>query len=320
MLPAGDLRTVRASVHTMSSHAETATPPRPPARPGADVFAVLTQSRARLERGVPLGDGFSAAIWRNAHDATRYVAPGHHTVSLYLQGGFDTYRHEAPGARGAPGKLCVMPAGHESSWVVGAEQRFLHLYVEPDRLAAWVVRLFDREPRELQLHDLTFAVNERLAAPLARLAGLDWTDTDDRARANAMAHDVIALLVQDHTGRTPSQRLRGGLSGGVRRRVVDHVDAHLDRSLTVGELAGIAALSEAHFAHMFRASFGMAPHAWVLARRIERARQLLQHTGLPLDAVAQACGFASASHLVRRFAAEVGVPPGRFRQALRTGT
>lgn len=291
----------------------------PVAHPGADVFAVLRQSRARLQRRVALGDGFSAAIWRNAFDATRYVAPGHHTVSLYLQGGFDTYRHEAPGERGAPGKLCVMPAGHESSWVVGSEQCFLHLYVEPDRLAGWAVRLFDREPRELQLHDLTFAVNDRVAAPLTRLAGLDWSDTDDRARANALAHDVMAWLVQDHSGRTPSQRLRGGLSGAVRRRVVEHIDAHLDRSLTVGELAGLAALSEAHFAHMFRASFGMAPHAWVLARRIERARHLLQHTALPLEGVAQACGFASASHLVRRFAAEVGVPPGRYRLALRTG-
>lgn len=295
-------------------------PTLPPPLPDADVFTVLaSQSRARLVQAADLGDGFSAAIWCNAHDVTRYVRPGQHTVSLYLAGGFGTFRNEAPGERGAPGKLCVMPAGHDSSWVVGSEQRFVHLYVAPERLAPWAVRLFDREPRELQLHEATFVEDAQLAGPLAALARLDWSDLDGRARANALAHGVMAGLLGGHASRAPAGRLRGGLSGAVRRRVTAYIEAHLAHPLTVGELAAQAALSEHHFAHMFRVSFGMAPHAWVLDRRLERARELLRGTDQPLAHVAQACGFASASHLVRRFTQVMGVPPARFRRATASG-
>nr|WP_297357798.1 AraC family transcriptional regulator [uncultured Caldimonas sp.] len=292
--------------------------PTPASSHRHDVFDTLrTRSRARLEQGASLGDGFAAAVWVNAHDATRYVRPGHHTVSLYLEGGFTTFRPEAPSQRGAPGRLCVMPAEHDSSWVVGSEQRFLHLYFEHERLAPLAVRLLDREPREVRLHELTFFEDASVALPLAAMAQLDWSDVDARLQANGLAHQVLARLVRVHSGRPEGLVPRGGLAPAVRRRLADYVDAHLGSALTVGDLAAQAALSEHHFAHMFRVSFGMAPHTWVLQRRIERARALLGGTELSLDHVAQACGFASASHLVNRFRATQGVPPGRYRRSVR---
>ena len=288
-----------------------------PATPHHVFDTLRTHSRARLEQGASLGDGFAAAVWVNAHDATRYVRPGHHTVSLYLQGGFTTFRPEAPAQRGAPGRLCVMPAEHDSSWVVGSEQRFLHLYFEHERLAPLAVRLLDREPREVRLHELTFFEDAAVAAPLAGMARLDWSDADARLQANALAHEVLARLVRVHSGRPEGWMPRGGLAPAVRRRIAEYIDARLASPLTVGELAAQAALSEHHFAHMFRVSFGMAPHAWVLQRRLERARLLLAASEQSLDHVAQACGFASASHLVNRFRAACGVPPGHYRRAMR---
>jgi len=87
--------------------------------------------------------------------------------------------------------------------------------------------------------------------------------------------------------------------------------------VTVGEMAGFCALSEAHFAHMFRASFGVAPHEWIVARRIQRAAVLLRGRHAPsLEAVARATGHASASHLVRRFKAAWGMTPGQYRNAV----
>ncbi len=92
------------------------------------------------------------------------------------------------------------------------------------------------------------------------------------------------------------------------------IEAHLDQPITVGQMAAWASLSEHHFALAFRQSFAVTPHAWVLARRIERAKTLLRdHPLWSLDAVAQACGLASASHLVRRFRQQTGVSPGRWR-------
>jgi AraC family transcriptional regulator len=287
----------------------------PPDLSRHEVFDVLTHSRARLQRSAVLGDGLAAAVWRNAADATRYSRPSHHTLSLYLSGGHGTWRHEAPDLRGEPGRLCVMPAGHESRWVVGREeQSFVHLYFDEAQLAPLAVRLLDREPREVQVPDLTFVADARVAAPLHALALLDWHDPQARLQANALGHEALAALLLAHATRGHRAPPRGGLSAHVRRRLVDWTEARLDQPLTIGEMAAVAALSEHHFARMFRTSFGIAPHAWVLWLRLERAKQLLRQTDAPLDEVARQCGLASASHLVNRFRARMGVTPGQFRQ------
>ena len=281
----------------------------------ADVFDVLTRSRARLHRRAALGDGLAVAQWSNSFDATRYL-PRHHTLSLYLRGGHGTYREDAPSERGAPGKLCLMPAGHEVNWVVGTEQTFVHLYFEPERLGPLALRLLDREPRELRLPELNFCDDPQLVAQLARLATLDWDDAGERIAANEIGHAALAHLLARHAGRAPRTDIRGGLAPALRRRLVDWLDARLAQPVTVGEMAAFCALSETHFAHAFRASLGVAPHEWIVARRIDRAAALLRSRRAPsLDEVARATGHASASHLVRRFKARWGMTPGQYRAA-----
>ena len=281
--------------------------------PPADVFDVLSHSRARLHRHADLGDGLSVAQWSNSFDATRYM-PGHHTLSLYQRGGHGTYREDAPAERGGPGRLCLMPAGHEVNWVVGTQQTFLHLYFAPDQLGPLALRLLDREPREVRLPELNFAQDPELGERLASLAALDWDDPGARIAANELGHAALAHLLVRHAGRAPRGQIRGGLAPALRRRLVDWLDARLEQPVTVGEMAAFCALAETHFAHMFRASLGVAPHEWIVARRIDRAATLLRSRHAPsLAEVARATGHASASHLVRRFRAVWGMTPGQYR-------
>lgn len=281
------------------------------------IFDVLSHSRARLLAGAPLGDGFAAACWFNADDAPSYRRPGHHTLSLYLEGGHGTYRREAPSLRGEPGRICILPAGHESHWVVESPQRFMHLYFDVAQLAPLALRLLDREPRDIALPELTFIDDPRLARPLHALATLDWSDPQARLQGNAWCHEALAQLLLSRAGRAAPERCRGGLAPATRRRVADWIEAHLDRALSVGQLAELAALSEHHFARMFRLTFGMAPHAWVLQRRLARAQTLL-HGDATLDRIARDCGLSSAAHLVRRFRARMGMTPGDYRRAVRS--
>ncbi len=282
------------------------------------MFQALSQSRASLLNSAKLGDGLEVALWRNANDETQYHRPGHHTLSLYLRGGEGTFRADQPALRGAPGLLCLLPAGHESHWVVGGEQRFLHLYFRAEQLAPWALRLLDREPREVALPELTFVNPTALVSPLLAMTQLNWNDPQARLQANSLAHEVLAELITGHSQRPRVGAARGGLAPMVRRVVIERIEAYLDQQITVGQMAAWATLSEHHFALAFRQSFAVTPHAWVLTRRIERAKTLLrQHPTWSLDAIAQNCGLASASHLVRRFRIQTGVSPGRWRMWLR---
>lgn len=290
-------------------------PPQAPAPAHVNVFDALTGSRARLWRRADVGDGLALAQWSNDYGAINY-RPDHHTLSLYLRGGQDTFRTDAPHERGAPGRFCLMPAEYPVDWVIGSEQRFLHLYFAPCQLGPLALRLLDREPREIHLPELNFAIDADLARRLATLVALDWTDTHDRLAANEVGHAVLAHVLLRYVRRPLKPSYRGGLAPALRRRLIEWLDARLAEPLTVGDMAAFCALSEHHFAHAFRASFDCAPHAWLAARRIERAAQLLRsQPSLPLADVAAATGHSHASHLVRRFRAVKGVSPGQFRSA-----
>lgn len=100
--------------------------------------------------------------------------------------------------------------------------------------------------------------------------------------------------------------------------MADFIEQHLDQPISLGELATLCNLSEYHFARMFRTSFGLPPHQYLLARRLAKARQLLRFSDLPMLQVALLCGFASASHFSNRFRQALGATPGEYRQALRS--
>lgn len=286
------------------------------------IFHTLRRTNVQLDRAAVLGEGIAVAQWRRGERAgpelMGYDTPGHHTLSLYLQGGETCFRLGQDGLRGGAGKFCVLPAQHYSRWSMRDEVRFLHLYIAPQRLGREAVMRLDREPRELELRDRTYIYDPSLAHVCRALLATDWEIPAARLAASSAAETALHHLLTHNAGRQGRQAL-GGLAPAVRRRLRDYVDAHLAEPLTLDRLARVAALSTYHFAHMFRTSFGEPPHAWVQARRLARARMLLAATPQDLAGVAQACGFGNASHLGRLFQQAMGVTPGQYRQAMRTG-
>jgi AraC family transcriptional regulator len=83
-------------------------------------------------------------------------------------------------------------------------------------------------------------------------------------------------------------------------------------------MAAVARLSVYHFARQFKAVAGLPPHQYVIARRIERAKQLLQEgTDLSLAEVAAHADFSDQSHFTYHFKRIAGVTPGQFRTPAR---
>lgn len=293
-------------------------PETPPTRITHAVFNTLRGTNAELERFAWLGDDLAVAIWHRQTDEeeTAYIRPGHHTLSYYLGGGYRTERNELPGMYGSPGRLCTLPDDHESRWVVRDRLRFMHVYFLPEHFTRRAIQELDREPRELTLADRTYFEHAQIAHLCASLDQMPWNGPDDLLRANETVHEALSHLLRSQSMPLQNVSMKGGVAPGVRRRLAEYIDAHLDSNITLGMLADTAGLSEFHFARMFRISFGMPPHAWIAERRLERARQLLKSTGVPLQQVADACGYADLSHFSHRFRAAVGVSPRQYRQII----
>lgn len=94
----------------------------------------------------------------------------------------------------------------------------------------------------------------------------------------------------------------------------DRLPGRLDRDLTVADLARQAGTSLRAFQRHFRGTFGTTPGEWLIRRRVARARELLETTGLTIGQVADAAGFGSVETLRLHFRRIVGTPPGRYRR------
>jgi AraC family transcriptional regulator len=108
-----------------------------------------------------------------------------------------------------------------------------------------------------------------------------------------------------------------GLAPWQLRRACAFIDAHLCGDFSVSDLAGECRLSASHFARAFRQSTGIAPHRWIMRRRIERAKELLLEGELDLVQVALNSGFYDQSHFTRTFGRSEGHSPGRWRRLRR---
>jgi len=115
----------------------------------------------------------------------------------------------------------------------------------------------------------------------------------------------------------PAPPAQGGLSAGALRRVREYVQVHLSESIDLSLLAAVAGLSMHHFAREFKQSAGVAPHHYLIQKRIERAQQMLAHTDLSLAEIACAVGFSDQGHLARHFRGLLGTTPREFRRLQR---
>jgi AraC-like DNA-binding protein len=97
------------------------------------------------------------------------------------------------------------------------------------------------------------------------------------------------------------------------RRARDLMDREYARPLGVAALAGAALMSSAHFSRQFRAAYGETPYAYLMTRRIERAKALLRLGELSVTEVCVAVGCTSLGSFSARFTQLVGETPTAYR-------
>lgn len=97
-------------------------------------------------------------------------------------------------------------------------------------------------------------------------------------------------------------------------RLREFIDANLHRDLGLVELAAVVGVGPRHLTRGFKAATGEPPYRYVIGLRVERAKELLSGTNLPVAEVALACGFSDQSKLGLAFKRLVGVTPSAYRR------
>jgi AraC family transcriptional regulator len=122
------------------------------------------------------------------------------------------------------------------------------------------------------------------------------------------------LIRPERTTHTVPRPLRGGLPAWQQKRVMEFIEAHLAEEISLAVLAELAGLSLFHFARAFTQSFGVSPHRYHMARRMDRAKRLLRDPALSVTQIGIQSGFRETSSFTRAFRRFTGVTPTEYRR------
>lgn len=214
------------------------------------------------------------------------------------------------------GDIDVIPQLTAARWeIVGEEDRIVVLSLPPAFLQAAV--------EELKKPDQLFEVLNRFQARDPVLAALGTAvarELEDGCPSGGLYLDGIALaaasrLIACHSTVADSEaRPAASLSGHRLKQVLALIEEQLAQDLSLQGIAAAVGLSSSHLTTLFRKAMGTPVYQYVVRRRVERAKELLQEGTLSVAEVALAVGFAHQSHMARHMVRTLGVRPSELRR------
>jgi AraC family transcriptional regulator len=165
----------------------------------------------------------------------------------------------------------------------------------------------------------TVAIRELVAGVISLLQTATEEVERDREAAKIFIARASSLLQMEanRNAASDAEVRSGGLAPWQVHRVKAFVEVHLAQAVSVESLSEMTRLSKTHFSRCFRRSFGETPHAYVVRRRLDRARHLMLTSDIALSELALACGFCDQAHLCKLFRKSTGKSPAGWRREQR---
>ncbi|WP_299043356.1 AraC family transcriptional regulator [uncultured Tateyamaria sp.] len=135
----------------------------------------------------------------------------------------------------------------------------------------------------------------------------------DALAVDHAAFGIAALLVDKAGKVTRYPGTPAPLSDAEFSSVLDLMHDRIEEGVTLTDLARLSGRDVYQFSRAFRLRAGVAPYKFLIWMRLDRARDLLAATDLPLVEIAYACGFSSQAHLTTVFRKTLGTTPGVYR-------
>ncbi|MBB3009834.1 MULTISPECIES: AraC family transcriptional regulator [Cupriavidus] len=212
------------------------------------------------------------------------------------------------------GTICVVNPGavHEGGPATEAGWDYRMVYIPTASMASVLI---DSEwrPQGKQLYFPQTVINDDDTMRLIYEAHIcsESRDTSQLERASRLTQAVYQLASRHGQSLRPIERLIP-IPGAV-KRAREYIDAYVTENPSLESIARVAGMSPFHLIRAFRKAVGVAPHAYLVQRRVELAKHLLLK-GRPLRQVAVEVGYYDQGHLSREFSRFFGVPPSVARQ------
>jgi len=195
---------------------------------------------------------------------------------------------------------------------------FLHFHMPRAFLTEYAIKEGLRGFRDLEV-PTGFGIDDPIVSHLGAtlLPAIDRPSEANRLFVDHVTAALTAHVLATYGGMlTAGPRMQGGLSRWQLRKAQELIESKLDGDLSIADIALECGLTPSYFSRQFARSTGLAPHRWLLKRRIDKAKSLMRETTLKLSEIALASGFADQSHFSRVFSRLEHTTPNVWRAGL----
>ena len=219
----------------------------------------------------------------------------------------------------ASGEFFLQPSNYPGFFSWSTPSDYLDFAIEPDFLYRIAAQTECLNPDKIEVNPILVGRDPQMEY----IARSFLAEMHSRALGGRLYSETLGIQLGIHLLRDyctfPAQlkRYEGGLSRQQLKAVVDYINAHLEDSISLKDLAQISGLGSRHyFCHLFKQSTGITPYKYLIQQRMEKAKQLLKRDNLPLIEIALMCGFSSQSSFSRAFRKYIGTTPKSYRQQI----
>ncbi len=211
-----------------------------------------------------------------------------------------------------PGQGCVVTSGsdHAFGGIVGqSDILVLNLPVPSngDPLALQKIN-------DLSRQDIYFQLDGQIQR-LIQMLVLEMQQHPDDLLLSRACGDTVTAVLQRHISSFSTHRKDSRFD----LEAVDrYIEQNLSRRISVAQLAGSVFLGESQFHMLFKEQIGVTPHQYVLGKRIDMAKALIEQGRLNLGQIAELTGFSNQSTFTHTFSRLQGVSPSQFKKTCRS--
>jgi AraC family transcriptional regulator of arabinose operon len=210
-----------------------------------------------------------------------------------------------------PGQLCLLPAGRRTELRTTGENRYYKYWCH-FRAEAYGTRLFDllEVPVLLDVPD----GRRPIACFDQMVQAFNQAGPEGILRARGALLELLSLYLS--LAEEGGTLRAAGKAAPVEKLELlsSYIEEHLSEELTLEGLAGLLHFHPNYFISFFKKHFGVSPLKYVSNLRLQRAKELLRGTALPVAEVAARTGFHDLFHFSRRFKEQTGYSPSDFRR------
>lgn len=212
------------------------------------------------------------------------------------------------------GDVAVYPAGIDYTLRWEQESEFILIGIDPSLLKQNAIALLETETVELKL---LLATQDPLIHSMALVlkAELEASQPGGQMYAEAIAQTLAIHLLRNYSVRKMPSKIATveGLPKHKLHQIIDYVHTSLQGDLSLSAMATVIGMSPYHFSRLFKQSTGMTPYQYVIRYRLERAKELLQHSNLTIAQIAYMTGFSNQSHFTQQFKRQYQKTPQKLR-------